>query len=83
MGCWLCLSQGKGQNTGRKKKCGSVWLRPWEPRWHQQNFPWKSVAFSDNASPLGHTRGDTPCPHVLWLLFGHPWDHKPPVTLMG
>lgn len=67
-GCWLCLSQGKGQKAGRKKTRGSVRLRPREPRWHQQNFPWKWVALSDNTSPLVCPRdGLSPCPLVaVW-----------------
>lgn len=67
-GCWLCLSQGKGQKAGRKKTRGSVQLRPQKPRWHQQNFPWKWVALGDNTSPLVCPRGAlSPCPLVaVW-----------------
>lgn len=65
--CRLCLSQGKSRKQAEKTNPGSLW----EPRWHQQNFPRKSVALRDKASP----RGPTLSPHPL-LLSGHPGDQS-------
>lgn len=66
-GCWLCLSQGEELKTAGK-------INPGLPPLASAKLSMEIGGTRGQSFTPGTRGGDSPCPRILWQLFGHPGD---------